>query len=271
MEIVQILKYEFIKNALLAGILASVICGMIGTVVVNKRIVSLSGAVAHSSFGGVGLGYLMGVNPFWGALLFALLSGVSIGYISKKTSQHEDTSIGIIWAFGMSLGIIFVGISKGYAPDLFTYLFGNILSVVNFDIFMLMALCLIILISFFLLFKEINAICFDEVFAFSRGIPVFKIYILILILVSLTVVVLMKIVGVILVIALLTIAPASSVWFNSSLKSQMFCSCILNIVFVIGGLLISYYLNLPTGATIIVFAVFGFIVSSLISKIVKKN
>ncbi len=126
---IEALQFEFMRNALLAALFASIACGIIGTYVVVKRIVFISGGIAHAAFGGIGLGYLLGVNPLLGVIPFSILAALAMGLVSRSGKVSEDTGIGIIWATGMAAGIIFIGLSKGYAPDLFSYLFGNILTV----------------------------------------------------------------------------------------------------------------------------------------------
>ena len=136
----ELLQYEFMRNALIAGLLAAIACGIVGVYVVTKKIVFISGGIAHASFGGIGLGYLVGISPVLGAMFFSLLSALSIGFISRRTKLPEDTAIGILWAMGMALGIVFIGLSPGYAPDLFSYLFGNILTVPTSDLILMLVL-----------------------------------------------------------------------------------------------------------------------------------
>lgn len=255
----EMFQYEFFRNAFLAGILVSVACGIVGTLVVSKRIVSIAGGISHASFGGIGLGYLLNINPLLGALFFGVAASLGIGIISKKTKLKEDTAIGIIWAAGMSLGVIFISMSEGYAPDLFTYLFGNILAVTRGDLAVIAVLDLIVAAVMYLFYKEIVAISFDEEFVRVKGLPVFWLSMLTLVLVSITVVVLIKIVGIILVIALLVIPAATSSNFASTFKSIMALSVLLSMLFISLGLFASYYLNLPSGASIILISVLIFL------------
>ena len=143
---IEILQYDFMVNAFIAGILSSIACGIIGTYVVTKRIVFISGGISHASFGGIGLGYLLGINPIIGAIFFALASALGIGIVRNRIKQREDAIIGVFWVAGMALGVIFIGLSHGYAPDLFGYLFGNILIVSYFDISLMLILNIIIII-----------------------------------------------------------------------------------------------------------------------------
>ncbi len=257
----ELLQFDFMRNAFIAGILASVVCGIIGPYVVVNRIVFISGGISHAAFGGIGLGYLLGINPIWGAVFFSLASALSIGGVSRWTDLRQDTAIGIMWAIGMALGVIFIGLSPGYAPDLFSYLFGNILTVPFSDIVVMLILAAIIILVVSLLYKELLAFSFDEEFAIVAGVPVTLLYFLLLCLIALTVVVLIRIVGIILVIALLTIPAAISARFTHNLKRMMMLSIILGMLFNFCGLWLSAVLNLASGATIILVAGTAFLIS----------
>jgi zinc transport system permease protein len=261
--VIELLQFEFMRNALIAGILASVVCGIVGPYVVVNRIVFVSGGISHAAFGGIGLGYLVGMNPIWGALLFSLASALSIGGIARWTGLRQDTAIGILWAIGMALGVIFIGLAPGYAPDLFGYLFGNILTVPFSDIVVMLVLCSIIILTVSLLYKELLAFSFDQEFATVVGVPVGRLYLLLLCLIALTVVVLIRIVGIILVIALLTIPAAISARFTHNLKRMMQLSVLLGIVFTLAGLWLSAALNLASGATIILVSGCSFLITLL--------
>jgi zinc transport system permease protein len=249
----EIFQYEFIRNAIIAGVLASFACGIMGVYVVTKKIVFISGGIAHASFGGIGLGYLIGINPVLGATLFTLASALGIGVVSRRTKLPEDTAIGLIWTIGMALGILFIGLSPGYAPDLFSYLFGNILTVPFFDLILMLILDIILIVLVFLFYKEFLAISFDEDFSTVVGIPVEALYLLMLCMVALTVIVLIRVVGIILVIALLTMPASLARQFSHNIRNMMIWSVISGIIFVMGGLWLSFILDLPSGATIILF------------------
>lgn len=255
-----LLQYEFMRNALIAGLLASVSCGIIGTFVVVKKMVSISGAISHASFGGIGLGYFLRVSPILGALFFSTLSALGMGLVSRRTRLSEDTAIGIMWAVGMAAGIIFIGLTPGYAPDLFSYLFGSILTVPLLDIIMMLVLDIFIIIVISLLYKEFFAISFDEEFATVMGVPTEALYLTLLCLVALTIVILIRIVGVILVIALLTIPAAAARQFTYNLKLMMVLSIVFGALFTFAGLLLSYYLDLASGATIIMVSAVSFFI-----------
>jgi zinc transport system permease protein len=247
----QALQYEFIRNALAAGLLAAVACGVVGVYVVVKRIVFISGGIAHTSFGGIGLGYFLGMNPIIGALVFALGAGLTIGFVTRRTRLPEDTAIGVLWAMGMALGVVFIGLTPGYAPDLMSYLFGNILTVASSDLVLMLALNGVIIGVVLTLYKEYLVVSFDEEYATAIGMPVEKLWLVLLGMIALTVVILIRVVGMILVIALLTFPAAMARQFTHNMKTMMALSVALGALFTVGGLAISYVLGLPSGATII--------------------
>jgi len=244
-------QFEFMRNAISAGLLASVACGVVGVYVVMKRIVSMSGSIAHASFGGIGLGYLLNFSPVLGAMIFSLLSALTMGLVTRRTRLPEDTATGILWALGMALGVIFIGLSAGYAPDLMSYLFGNILTVPSGDLYLMAALDLIILALTAAFYKEFLLLSFDEEFGTVVGMPVNGLYMLLLCMVALTVVVLIRVVGMILVIAMLTFPAALARQFTHDIKKMMMLAVLFGMIFAFGGLWISYILNLASGATII--------------------
>ncbi len=248
---IAILQYEFMQNAFWAGLLAAIACGIIGTYVIVKRMVFISGGIAHASFGGIGIGYFMGINPIIGALVFTIASALGMGALIRRTRLAEDTAIGIFWSIGMALGIVFIAITPGYAPDLFSYLFGNILTVPASDLLLMIILDAVIILVVSLLYKEFTALSFDEEFGRVMGLPVERLYLTLLCLIALTVVLMIRIVGIILIIALLTIPAAMARRFTSNLKKMMLLAVGLGIGFTFGGLWLSYAVDLPSGATII--------------------
>jgi len=263
---VEALQFEFFRNGLIGGILASIACGIIGSYVVSKRIVFISGGISHACFGGIGIGYFFGFSPLIGALLFGVFSSFLMGKASLKAKEKEDTIIGVLWAVGMSLGIILISLSKRYAPDLFSYLFGSILTITEADIKLMIFLDFFIFISVILFYKELLAISFDEEFSRVRGLNVDFFYLYLLFLVALTTVLLLRVVGVILVIALLTIPSAIISQFFYSLKKIMLFSVALGVFFMIAGLFLSYLLNLPSGATIVLLSSFFYLISLLFKR-----
>jgi zinc transport system permease protein len=255
------LQFDFMRNALWAGLLVSVACGIIGTYVVVNRIVFISGGIAHTAYGGIGLGYLLGFNPVWGAILFALAASLGMAWVQRRTRQRADTIIGAMWAIGMALGILFVDLSAGYKADLMSYLFGSILAVPRSDLFLMVALDAVILLVVSLFYKELLAISFDETYSIISNVPVERLYLLLIAMIALTVVMLMRVVGLIMVIALLTMPAAISAQFTRDLRKMMALSIGLGILFTSTGLWLSYWLNLTSGATIILVAGSSYVIS----------
>lgn len=250
----EALQYDFMRNALAAGLLAALACGVVGVYVVVKRIVFISGGIAHTSFGGIGLGYFLGINPIIGALFFSVGSGLAIGGITRRTRLPEDTAIGVLWAMGMALGVVLISLTPGYAPDLMSYLFGNILTVPTSDLVLMLVLDAVILGTVAAFYKEYLVLSFDEEYARAIGVPVERLYLLLLGLIALTVVVLIRVVGMILVIALLTFPAAMARQFTHRMPSMMLLSVTFGTAFTVGGLWLSYVLRLPSGATIVLLA-----------------
>jgi zinc transport system permease protein len=247
----SVLGYDFMQNALAAGILAGIACGMVGTYVVVRRMVFISGGVSHATFGGIGLAYLLGFNPILGALLFAVTAALGMGVVTRKTKLSEDTGIGVLWATGMALGVIFIGLSSGYAPDLFSYLFGNILTVQRGELLMMLVLDAVIIATVLVFYKEFLALCFDEEFARVEGVPTARLQMVLLGLIAITIVAVIRVVGIVLVIALLTIPPAIARQYTRSLSHMMRLAVAVSVGLSVCGIALSYLLNLASGATII--------------------
>ncbi len=257
----EIFTYDFMINALAASLLASIAAGIIGTYVVVKRIVFISGGISHATYGGIGLGYLLGFNPIFGAIGASIFTAAIVSKLGRVKRQSEDMLIGIVWALGMALGIFFINISEGYAPDLMSYLFGNILLVSSTDIFIMLILNAVILFTVYINFVKFKAVTFDEEFARSIGLNVDAIYLMLLVLIAVTVVILIKLVGIVLVLAMISIPPAIAIKYSKNIKQMMILSVGLGLVFNILGLFSSYYLNLTSGASIIFISVIGYLIS----------
>jgi zinc transport system permease protein len=260
------LQYDFMRNALAAGIAASVLCGVIGIYVILNRIVFISDGIAHAAFGGIGLGYFLGYDPLAFGVGSAVLTALGIGMVSSRARISEDTAIGVFMATGMALGIMLLTLSQGYARDLYGYLFGNILAVTRSDVLIISALTLTILVLVFLLYKEFLLLSFDPIYAEAIGLPVQSLRLLLLVMVAFSVVILIKIVGIIMVIALLTIPGAISRRHMMGLPAIMAGSIFLGAVFVTIGLVVSYELDVPSGATIILTAAVAFFLSTMLSR-----
>lgn len=247
----DLLNYEFFKNAMLVALLASISCGITGTYIVTRRIVFMSGGLTHASFGGIGIGYFLGINPVLGAAVFAIISALGIEYFTNKAQLRNDSVIAMFWALGMATGIIFIYITPGYAPDLMSYLFGNILTVSASDIMFMAILTAVILLFFILFIKAIIFISFDEEFARTKNIPGRLFSYLLIMLVALTVVVNIKVIGIILVLSLLTIPQNIANTFTRDYRKIIFYSVLFGFTGIITGLAGAYYLNIPSGASIV--------------------
>lgn len=258
-----VFEYQFLRHALAAGILASVVCGIIGVIVVEKKLVMMSGGIAHTAYGGVGLGYLLGLEPILGAFIFSVAAALGIGWIRRKGGAH-DVIIGLFWSVGMALGILFIAIMAGYPPDLSSYLFGSILSVTRTDLWLMAGLTLVVVLVTAVFFNHWKAYLFDDEFASILGIKTAFLEYLLLVLIAMTVVVLIRVVGIILVIALLTAPAATAALLSPSLKGRMVLAVILGAVFCMAGLWISYGLNVASGAAIVILSAVCYLVVYLI-------
>ncbi len=262
----DMMQYDFMKTALCSGMILSVLCGVVGVYIVLNRIVFIGDGVAHAAFGGIGLGYLLGIDPFVLAVIAAVLSAAGIGAVSRS-KVSEDTAIGVFLAMGMALGVLLMSLSKGYTRDLFDYLFGNILGVTWNDVKVMMVLTVLIVLIIVALYKEFLILSFDPHYGEALGLPVNRLKMLLLCIVALTVVMLIKIVGIIMVIAMLTIPAAISRQHLCDLKKIMLLSILLGMTFVTCGLIVSYAFNLPSGATTILIASAAFFASTIAREI----
>jgi zinc transport system permease protein len=267
---IEALQFDFMRHALMAGVLVSIACGIIGVYIVINRIVFISGGIAHAAYGGIGLGYFLGINPVWGAIVFSLAAALGMGVVQRKTRQRADTIIGVMWAIGMAIGIIFVDLTHGYVVDLMSYLFGSILTVPSSDLVIMAILDVVIIVLVAVFYKELLAMSFDESFATVENVPVDAIFIVLLCLVALTVVMLMRVVGLIMVIALLTMPAAISGHFVKDMKGMMFLASILGVIFTAIGLWLSYSLNLTSGATIILVSGAAYLLSPAAARLMRR-
>lgn len=259
-----ILSYDFVLHAVEAAFLASITCGFIGAYIVARRMVFISGGITHASFGGIGMGYFLGINPIFGAAIFSILSAFGIRLVSKQTDIREDSAIGILWSFGMAVGIIFIYLTPGYAPNLMSYLFGSILTVTTTDLTLMGILAAVTVAVFMLFYRTILFISFDEEYARSHNAPVETFNYLMLTLVALVIVINIRVAGIILVISYLTIPQSTANLFVNDLKKIIILSMIISFAGSITGLLLSYYWNIPSGATIIFVFVLIFMIARVI-------
>jgi zinc transport system permease protein len=268
---IEALGYDFMRNALMAGLLVSVACGIMGTYVVVNRIVFISGGVAHAAYGGIGLGYYLGINPVLGAVVFSLAAALGMGAVQRRTRQRADTIIGVMWAVGMAIGIILVDLTPGYKADLMSYLFGSILAVPIGDLYMMAGLDLGIIVAVAVLYKELLALSFDETYAAISGVNVDALQMLLTCLIGLTAVMMMRVVGLIMVIALLTMPAAISGMYLRDMRQMMVASSVLGVLFTTAGLWLSYVLNLTSGATIILVAGMAYLLALAARPLVQRS
>ncbi len=265
MEIISIFEYQFFRNAFTASFLMSVACGMIGTYIVTRRMVFISGGITHASFGGVGIGFYLGWPPMAGAAVFALLAALATEHLTRKKQIRNDSLIAVVWSLGMAIGIIFVFITPGYAPNLMSYLFGSIITVSKTDLIFMLALAVAVTLVFIFLYRVILFVSFDEQFARTRGIPVMLINYVMITLAALTIVMSIRIAGIILVLSLLTIPQNTANLFTSNFGKIILWSVIIGFSGSFAGLLASYILDIPSGATII----FTLVIIYLLTRIVR--
>lgn len=244
----------FLQHALAGGLLAAIGCGVMGTYVVAKRIGFAAGGIAHSVLGGMGVAYFFGASPLAGAIAAALAAALLIGWVTLRRRENEDTIVAALWSVGMAVGLLFISRTPGYNADLMSYLFGNILMVGRTDLYVMAALDAGMILAVALFAKQFLAVSFDEEFARVRGIRVERFHVLLLCLVALTVVVLIEVVGLILVLALLVLPAAIAGQYRPRLSGIMALAVALGMVFSGGGLAVSFWLDLPAGATIILLA-----------------
>jgi zinc transport system permease protein len=270
--------HAFLRNALLAGALASIASGVIGSYVVVRRMTAIAGGVAHSVLGGIGAAlYLESargwsfLHPLHGAVVAAVVAGLIIGFMGLRGRERVDTVIGVVWAVGMAAGVLFLSRTPGYGQNLVSYLFGNILMVTREHIWLIAALDAIVLAAAVRFRSGLFAVSFDEEFAAVRGLNVALHHMLLVLLTALTVVLLVTVVGIVMSIALLTIPPAIAGQYTRRLSSMMLAAGVLCVLLTTGGLAASYVLDLPAGAVIIVLAGAAYLVLVPASRALKRR
>ena len=263
----SLFTYDFMRNALYASLLVGIVCGLVGTLVVLNRIVFLGGGIAHAAYGGIGLAYYFGQDPLLGAILFSILSALGMGVVHLRTKTRSDTLIGVMWSIGMAVGIIFVSLTPGFKADLMSYLFGSLLAVSAGDLRVMALVALLVGAFVAIFFRSLQAISYDETFSTVRNVPVSALYLLMLVMIGLTVVAAMRVVGLIMVIAMLTIPPAVAGLFLKDMKGMMLLSIGLSWLFSALGLLVSFTLNLQAGSVIILVAALSYLAAAGIKKL----
>ena len=271
MELLELFQYTFFRHALLGSLFASIACGIIGTYIVTRRLVFISGGITHASFGGIGIGLYTGISPIVTAAVFSVLSAFGVEWLSKRSDMREDSAIAVFWTFGMAVGIIFSFLAPGFTPDLSSYLFGNILTITEGDIWML-AILSILLIAFFSIFlRPILAVAFDREFARSQRMPVAVFEYLLMMFIALTIVACLRMVGIVLAISLLTLPQMTANLFTYSFKRIIWLSILTGYVSCIGGLCLSYSLQVPSGASIIFVSILIYAAAKLGTSFIKRK
>ena len=261
----ELLQYTFFQHALLGSLLASVVCGIIGTYIVTRRLVFISGGITHASFGGIGIGLYAGISPVLGAAVFAVLSAFGVEWLSKRNDMREDSAIAVFWTFGMAIGIIFSFLSPDFTPDLSSFLFGNILTITEGDLLFLGVLGVLLVAFFSLFLQPIVAIAFDREFARSQHLPVSLFEYVLMMFIALAIVSCLRMVGIVLAISLLTLPQMTANLFTYSFRKMMGLSILIGYVGCLGGLFFSYRFQIPSGAAIIFVSILIYAVAKIIT------
>jgi len=262
-EIFELMGYTFFQHALLGSLFASIACGIIGTYIVTRRLVFISGGITHASFGGIGIGLYTGLSPILAAAIFSVLSAFGVEWLSKRKDMREDSAIAVFWTFGMAIGIICCFLAPGFTPDLSTYLFGNILTITSTDIIILIVLSIFLILFFALFINPIIYIAFDREYARSQHLPVVTFEYLLMMFIALTIVSCLRMIGIVLVISLLTLPQMTANLFTHSFKRIIVLSIVFGYISCLGGLLLSYQLQVPSGASIIFFSILLYILCKM--------
>lgn len=263
-EFFSILEYAFFRNALAAAVLTSILSAMVGTYIVSRKIVFISGGITHASFGGIGMAYFFGLNPLLGAAVFAILSATGIEWVSQKGKVREDSAIAILWSLGMALGIIFVFMTPGYTPNLMSFLFGSILSVGKAELYLLLGFCILVALFFRLYLRPVVHTAFDPEFAKIMGVPVGFFRYTMSVIIALAIVISIRSVGIILVLSLFTIPQITAMLFTRNFARIIPLAALWGITGSLVGLFSSYFFNIPSGAAIIFFLTLQFLLIKLI-------
>src|SRR5690554_5799403 len=251
MNILELLEYTFFRNAIIGSLFASIACGIIGTYVVSRRLVFISGGITHASFGGLGIGFYFSLSPILSAMAFSVFSAFGIQWLSSKQGVREDSAIAVFWSLGMAIGIVLTFLSPGYAPNLSEYLFGNILTITQTDIISLVVLSVLLLLFFIIFFHNIVSVSFDTEFAKTRRIHTQFIEYTMMFFIAVTIVLSIRLVGIVLLMSLITVPQMTANLFTVNYSKIISLSILFSFIGCIAGLFLSYYLNVPSGAFII--------------------
>lgn len=265
-QIFSVFEYEFFRNAILGCLLASIVCGMVGTYIVTRRLVFISGGITHASFGGIGLGVYLGLSPILGAMVFAVASALGVQWLSSGRGVRQDSAIAMFWTLGMSVGIIFCYLTPGFVTDMSSYLFGSLLTIGTADIIILAVLAVVVLAAFFLFRRVIIAVAFDANFARTQRLPVAIVEYGMMVLVAVTIVATLRMMGVVMAISLLTVPQVTANLFTHSYSTMSLLSIVMSMVFCVVGLALSFWLSVPSGAAIILVSVIGYAIARGVRK-----
>lgn len=261
--VMELLSYTFFQYAIIGCLLASVVCGLVGTYVVTKRMLFISGGITHSSLGGVGLGLYLGLPPIFGASVFAILSALGIEWLAGRRDVREDSAIAMVWTFGMSVGVMFSYLTPGYVPDLTVYLFGNILTIQEGDLAFLAVLAVAVVAAYAMFRRLIVLVAFDEEYAASLKLPVTVFNYLAVVAVSLAVVSCIRIAGIVLTLSMLTVPTMTASLFTRDYTRIIILSIAVGFAACIGGLALSYWWDIPSGTSIVFVSIIIYLVSRL--------
>lgn len=267
---IDLLQYAFFRNALFGSLLTAIACGIVGTYIVSRRLVFISGGITHASFGGLGLGFYLGMNPILMAMLFSVLSAFGVEWVSKTQNVREDSAIAGVWSLGMALGVIFIFLTPGYAPNLSAYLFGNILTISTADIRWIAALAVVLILVCALFLRNIVYVAFDRDFAVTQHLPVKAIEYMMMFFIAVTIVLSIRLVGIMLLMSLLTLPQITVNLFTSNFKKIIWGSILIGFLACVSGLVLSYYLNVPSGAFIILVLVILFLLLKAINSLFRR-
>ena len=269
--IADIFQYSYLSNALIAAILCGILCGIVGTYIVSRRMVFLCGGITHASFGGLGMALYLGINPIGGALIFAILSSLGIEWASNRGKIREDSAIGITWSIGMAIGALFMSLTPGYTSgDLASYMFGSIITVTTTDVYLLSILTLLCVVCYSAWWRGIMYLAFDRQFAASQGINTNVISYMMSIIVAVTIVMAIRIMGIVLLLSLFTIPAVTANALTKSYSRITIWAAIIATTGAVMGLFVSYYLEIPSGASIIFILTLALITVKVLSLRSKK-
>lgn len=257
----ELLEHDFFIHALIGAFLVSIACGIMGSLIMVNRLLSMAGGITHAAFGGIGIAFYFGIPILLSTSIFTLILAILVAYLTKKYEKRSDNIIAVIWALGMAVGIILIDLSSGYSSDLMSYLFGSILGISQYDLYLMGIIDFIFLVLIVVFYRQFEAVSFDSQFAKLKGVSTDFFHYLLVIMIAFCIVITIRTVGLILVIALLSIPCFIAEQFTKRLGSMMALSAILSMFFCLVGLLLSYFLNLSSGASIILVASLGFFLS----------